>query len=135
MATMIMRPDNLRVDPSTIDNIKKFTLTYHDKEDTLFLHPAEPREATSIDLNGEIWLRVDVRTREILGLEIEDFEAVFLKRHPDLAHAWQEVKPWCHRRKRPKEHVQSFLLILLNFLSAFVRNSPQQGQLIVVPAT
>ena len=135
MAATVMHPDNVGVDLSTLPRLKTFGLVYHGRQDTLFVQPDEPREATSIDLNGEMWLRVDVRTREVVGLEIEDFEAVFLKKHPEVAQAWQDVKPWCHRRKRPEERIRSFLLILLNFLSAFVSSNPQQAQLVVAPAT
>ena len=133
MATTMMKSDNFHIDFNTLSNITNFIPVYHGKEDTFFLRPDKPRPATSFDLNGEIWLRVDPENGEVVGLEIDDFEAIFLKKHPELAKAWAEVKPWCHRRK-PKEYIESFLLIILNFLLAFLRDNPQQISLEVVPA-
>ena len=71
--------ENLKLDFNTIDNITHFVITYHEDEDTLFIRPNVPRPATSFDWNGEIWIRVDPTNGEVLGLEIDDFEAVFLK--------------------------------------------------------
>lgn len=128
-----MKLDNVQMDFSTMDNIKHFVPVYHGDEDILFLRPDKPRPATSIDCNGEIWIRVDPESGEVVGLEIDDFEAIFLKRHPELAEAWAEVKPRRHRKK-VIEYTESFLLIIFNFLQAFLRDNPQQTSLDVVPA-
>lgn len=129
MGRIIMELDNIQVDSSTIDNIKSFTPVYHEDEDTFFLRPDKPRRATSFDWNGEIWVRVDPENGEIVGLEIDDFEAVFLKRYPEIANAWKEAKPLCHRKKMQKYEEASweaFLRIILEFLLAFFRDKPQQ---------
>ena len=73
--TNITHKDNLHLDISTIKNITEYTLTYHEDEDTLFIRPSIPRPATSFDWNGELWIRVDPINGEIVGLEIDDFEA------------------------------------------------------------
>jgi len=120
----------------TLDKIKTFELVYHDNEDVLFLRPNTPRPATSFDLEGEIWIRFDPEAGEIVGLEIDDFEAIFLKKHPELARAWAEVKPLCHRKTIKKDTSaiwESFLLIIVNFLLAFLRENPQQMKLDIVP--
>ena len=78
-------------------------------------------------------LGVDPENGEVVGLEIDDFEAIFLKRHPELAEAWAEVKPRRHRKK-VREYTESFVLIIFNFLQAFLRDNPQQTGLDVVPA-
>ena len=122
--------ENLKLDFNTIDNITHFVITYHEDEDTLFIRPNVPRPATSFDWNGEIWIRVDPTNGEVLGLEIDDFEAVFLKKYPDLAKAWQEVKPLCHRKRTKKYEDaswESFLRIIYEFLVQFFKDKPTQA--------
>lgn len=128
-----------KIDFSTLtpDRIKAFRLVYHDGEDVLFLRPDTPRPATSFDLEGEMWIRVDPETGEIVGLEIEDFEAIFLRKHPEVAQAWAEVKPLSHRKTKKRDTDmtwESFLLIIVNFLLAFLRDNPQQMRLGIAPA-
>ena len=85
MGTKMTESDNLQLDYNTMNNIKTFTPVYHDDEDTFFLRPEKPHPATSVDWNGEIWVRIDPTNGEVVGLEIEDFEMVFLKKHPEIA--------------------------------------------------
>lgn len=130
MGRTVMESGNIQVDFSTLDNIKSFTPVYHEDEDTFFLRPAEPRLATSFDWNGEVWIRVDPQNGEIVGLEIDDFEAIFLKRYPQIANAWKESKPLCRGKGllRHKEvSWEAFLRIILEFLLAFFRDRPQQA--------
>ena len=122
--------ENLKIDFNTINNIANFMLTYHEDEDTLFIRPDVPRPATSFDWNGEIWIRVDPTTGEVLGLEIDDFEAVFLKRYPEISVAWESVKPTCHRklpRKNQDTAWDSFTKIVLNFLLKFFSENSYQS--------
>ena len=122
-----------KIDVTTLDNIKHFVLTYHEQEDTLFMRPNEARPATSFDCNGEFWLRVAPETGEIVGVEVNDFEAVFLKKHPELAKAWKEVKPVSRRfysvqkRRRSKDVAsEPFSRIISDFLIRFFRDNPCQ---------
>ena len=130
MGRKITDLDSLQIDYDTMNNIKSFTPVYHEDEDTFFLHPEKPRPATSVDWGGEFWVRVDPENGEVVGLEIEDFETVFLKKHPDLASAWEEVKPLC-RRKRSRGYEETtwdaFLRIILEFLREFLKENPQQA--------
>jgi hypothetical protein len=126
----VTQKENTIIDFSTINNISDYTLTYHDDEDTLFIRPDVPRPATSFDWNGEIWIRVDPTTGEVLGLEIDDFEAVFLKRHPEISVAWDSVKPTCLRklpRKSQDTAWDSFTKIVLSFLLKFFNESHYQS--------
>lgn len=125
--------DSPKIDFSTLtlDRIRTFQLVYHDDEDVLFLQPDTPRPATSFDLEGKVWVRVDPETGEVVGLEIEDYEAVFLKRYPEIAQAWAEAKPSCRRKKRGKDRDttwESFLLIMVNFFLTFFRENPHQAE-------
>jgi len=133
MVAMVLELKNLKVNFDTWVNLKDYVPVYRSKEDTLFVEPSKPREATSLDINGELWLRVDVRTGEIVGLEIEDFESVFLEKHPEVKQAWRESKPRYHRRGVDRT-LESFLLILLDFLKRMLQGSPRQVELGLVSA-
>jgi uncharacterized protein YuzE len=76
-------------DLATVDRLRSFAPKYDARRDALFLRPSPPPAATSIDCDGQLWLRVNVDTGEVVGLEIEDFVAVFLPRHPHLRAAWE----------------------------------------------
>jgi len=130
MGRKIIDLDSLQIDYDTMNNIESFTPMYHEDEDTFSLHPEKPRPATSVDWDGEFWIRVDPENGEVVGLEIEDFETVFLKKHPDLASAWEEVKPLCHRKRLHgyEETIwDAFLRIILEFLRVFLKENPQQA--------
>ena len=124
------------IDLNTLSNIKDFGIIYHKDTDTLFFRGAEHRPAASIDWDGEIWIRIDPISGEVVGIEIEDFESVFLKKHPEIAVAWYESRPTSRRFmgiKRPKdsEKVVSgpFGRIVVNFLMGFFRSTPCQVSL------
>ena len=103
-----------------------FRMVYDKRHDTLFIRGAVPRPATSVDLDGEIWLRMDPLTGEILGFEIEDFVRVFLARHPDIANAWREA----HGRHRPtRRQEESLVAIIINWIRQFLAVHPQQPRL------
>lgn len=137
MGRKAMKLDTPKIDFSTlVDRIKTFYPVYHDDEDVLFLRPDTPQPATSFDLEGELWIRVNPETGEIVGLEIEDFERIFLKKHPEIAQAWAEAKPVCQRKTKKKDTDmtwESFLLIILDFFLAFLRKNPQQAELNIMP--
>jgi uncharacterized protein YuzE len=121
--------DHPRFDEKTIENLTTTTAVYNSDEDTLFIRPETARPAVSYDLNGELWIRFDPATKEIIGLEIENFESVFLKKHPEIAKVWKTVKPHCaHKKTRiaDDEICTSFLRILLSFFNELFRENPQQ---------
>ncbi len=121
--------EHIEIDFGTLKNVINFVPIYHDDEDTLFLRPEEPRPAVSFDWDGDIWLRIAPSNGEIVGFEIDDFESIFLKKYPELANAWKEVKPLCHRKKKtsPEEtYWDAFLMIIMEFLQTLVREKPQQ---------
>lgn len=137
MGREIMGLDNLKIDFNTMSNLKSFVLSYHKDEDTLFLHPEEPRPATSFDLDGEVWIRVDLNNGEVVGLEIEDFETVFLKKHPEVASAWNETKSLRSRKRSNKYEAaawEAFLRIISEFFQEFLRENPQQASFQIKPA-
>ena len=63
--------------------------------DTLLLLFVNNTCGTSIDADADcdMLIRFDGETGEVHGLEIEDFEDHFLKKHPELADGWAALKP------------------------------------------
>jgi len=137
MDSTIIKSGSPQIDLSTIENLKDLIPTYHQDYDAFYLQYEKPRPATSYDINGLVWLRVDVETGEVVGLQIDDFESIFLKKYPEIAEAWQEVKPLCIRpklKKSSQEARDSFLLIMFNFLLSLFKNNPHQMGMQILPA-
>ena len=64
--------------------------------DSLMVLFAENRPATSVDtdVEGELLIRYDPETGDVIGVEIEGFERLFVgKHHPELADGWAALKP------------------------------------------
>jgi hypothetical protein len=123
--------EQFNIDLNGIKALKDFVPVYHAEQDTFFVRPEKPVPATSYDCDGELWLRVNPETGVIVGIEIENFESVFLKKHPEIAKAWKDVRPYCIRRRIPTyddEICESFLKIIINLLSSFFKDNPLQGQ-------
>jgi len=78
------RPVFPAIDPAAV------RLAYDQIGDILSLKFTPSRPATSVDIGGELWLRMDPITGEVTGIEIEGFEIGYLKKHPDLAEIWRE---------------------------------------------
>ena len=75
---------DIKVDHSTLGNILNFKAVYNRKLDILTMQPDNPPPAVAVDWNGEFWLLVNPVNGEVVGVEIEDFKAVFLKKHPEF---------------------------------------------------
>jgi len=100
--------------------METFLCVYHDDEDSLFLRPEPPVPATSVDWNGEFWVRIKPGTGEIVGIEIENFESVFIKKYPAMALIWKQVKPSCKKKcpnKPEGSDWDAFMRIILEVLS------------------
>ncbi|HEY93817.1 MAG TPA: hypothetical protein G4O15_02610 [Dehalococcoidia bacterium] len=114
---------------NTVGNLEKLIPVYNADEDVLCIKPKESVPAVSYDWGGEIWIRFEPESKEVVGIEIENFESVFIKKHPEVAKVWKAAKPFCNQKKtRVKEDsiCESFIKILLSFLDEFLKNNPQQ---------
>ena len=127
-------PESPQIDLTTLDNVKNFTCVYHTGQDVLFIRPLKSRPAISMDWNGEFWIRVEPVSGEIVGIEIEDFETIFLKKHPELVEAWKTAKPRCQKKKPTDFSGDSAFLIIWNFLRTLFRDNPKQGTLNLITA-
>lgn len=135
MGNQITESPNINIDFGTIENLKKLLPSYDKKFDTFFVLPLKPVPAVSVDWDGEFWVRVR-SNGEIVGIEVENFERVFLVKHPEVAAIWNEFKPIClknERKMQTPEECESFLRILLNFLSGLFKTHPQQQYLTFNP--
>ena len=103
---------------------RRFVLDYDKDTDIMYVRHAQPRPGTNIDISEEVWLRIEPETGEILGFEIDDFELVFLKRHPELAALWKDVRP-----KATAERVAFVISVFLEFLKSLAGPHPQQPRL------
>lgn len=127
-----MKYGDFQIDLNTVTKVLEFELVYHQKEDTLFIRPHVPRPAISMDWEGQVWIRFDPKTGEILGFEINDFEHDFLKAHATLASAWKEIKPMI-AKKKVDGNKENFLKKLLEFIFSLINNCPQQKTTEVLP--
>jgi hypothetical protein len=105
----------------------KWTWSYDRDADTLIMHRGAPRKALSVDID-DVWVRIDPETGEILGLEIEDFERVFLVRFPGVAADWRAEGPGA----KPQRMLDGWLQALLSLLSK-VLSTYQPGQMHMPP--
>jgi len=108
--------------------------SYDKRFDTFFVSPIEPMPAVSVDWNGEFWLRV-ASNGDIVGLEVENFERVFLAKRPEVLVVWKDIRHICLKnerklRQKSSDKCESFLRILLNFLSELFQTHPSQQALI-----
>jgi len=62
---------------------KKITLDYDEEADVLYFTFGEPKDALTEEM-GNIGVRVDPATKEIVGLTIIDFLSGFKKKHQPL---------------------------------------------------
>lgn len=67
-------------------NSDNFDVSYNAKRDILFLQVKNPPPAISFDCKGLFWVRVNPLTGEVVGIEIEDYRKVFLKKYRELEH-------------------------------------------------
>ena len=79
---------SLRWDAGPADRFKP---SYDRRRDILFIQEEPNRPAVSRDIAGEVLIRFNPDTDEIVGVEINDFRKLFLVRHPELAIGWEKV--------------------------------------------
>ncbi len=72
------------VDPNTA------VIDYDAATDTLFFRRAVA-PAASLNIDGELWLRVNPDSGEVYGFEVEAFANDFIKRHRDILRIWKRL--------------------------------------------
>ena len=86
---------------SLAKNRDNFAVNYNAKRDILLLQLKNAPPAISVDCSGLFWLRVNPKNGEVVGVEIEGYRKVFLKRYRELEHMRPEpTKPFVDRISR-----------------------------------
>ncbi len=116
MGSEISELNNNVINLKTLKNIVSFTPLYLEGVDTLVFHSSKPIPAISVDCDGEFFLRIDPKTREIVGIEIEDFEGYFVAKHPEFAPIWKQMKRDIKKNKCENESLTAFLTIVQELL-------------------
>jgi hypothetical protein len=84
----------------------------------------------SFDVGGHLWLRFDPETHEVVGVEIEDFEKVFLVKFPELRAGWERDKPsQIKLYRRDESPLAEYLRFLLLHIQNILKNHPHQREL------
>ncbi|MGI8551628.1 MAG: DUF2283 domain-containing protein [Dehalococcoidia bacterium] len=102
-------------------------LSYDTEGDILSVYFGSPRPATSLDLGGELWVRMDPLTGEVCGIEIEDFAAVYLKKHPDSHVIWSEMGSQ-KQRQLPVEDRRPFVEGILTLCRSLLLQQSRLSQ-------
>ena len=85
----------------------------------LFARAADEPATTTVHSEDEVWIIREVETGRPVGIMIEDFEDVFLKRHPDIALPWMESRqPW---RKWSRRFREGFNRVLVGWANREVK--------------
>lgn len=112
-------------------NIQSFVPLYLEDIDTLIFKLEKPIPAISIDCDGDFYLRYDPISKEIVGIEIEDFEEYFIVKYPAFALVWKDTKGKIKKNRLENENLTAFLTIVQELLSELVN---KQGCIKLNPA-
>jgi hypothetical protein len=104
----------------------QFKVHYQKKYDTLQLRLEPARQAVNVDVAGEFWLRVDPETKEIVGVEIEDFTRGFLVRYPAFAPLWDELRPRWYPRPWRNQQIAATIRRVGDFIKGITTQQPHQ---------
>ncbi len=113
-----------------VDEFPKFARSFDSERDILFVHKSPKPAAISLDVGGHLWIRYIPVTGEVVGLEIEDFEAVFLARYPELHLSWEKVKPFITKQSKGRT-IADYIKLLVLFVQDIWREHPHQRQLVM----
>ena len=74
-------------------SLAEFSCFYDIEDDVFFAHENPNPPAVSLPVGRHAWLRYDPDTRKVVGMEVEDYERLFLARHPEFRRGWEAIKP------------------------------------------
>jgi hypothetical protein len=92
VATMKSVPESSDDAAIQLPDLSRFRIGYDRKRDTLLVSVRNPGPAVSVDIGDGVWMRVIPTARQDVGFEIEDFERIFLRKHPDQVAAWRGAR-------------------------------------------
>ena len=120
MGSQIPELNNNIVNLDSLKNFSSFCPVYLEDIDTLIVQPRTPAPAISVDLHGDLYLRIDPTTKDIVGIEIENFQGYFLAKYPDFAPIWKQMKKSVKRNRCENKSLTTFLTIIQALLGQLV---------------
>ena len=112
-----------------IEAFTNFGKSYDKQRDLLSIYRVPKRPAVSLDVKGHFWIRFDPETGDVLGLEFEDFEQVFLVHYPELKLGWTQIKSQIDKRRNsPDSSVGDYLRLLMLFAQHTLDSKPSDDQ-------
>ncbi len=113
-------------------NLMSFCPLYIAEKDTLVFQPEKSVPAISVGIEGgDLMLRIDPKTKEIVGIEIEDFQGYFVAKYPAFAPIWKQMKTAIRKNKCENETLTTFLTIVQELLGDLVT---KQGSIRLSPS-
>jgi len=105
------------IKPESFKNVKNFVPKYLSDIDTLVLRPkGKSIPAVSIDIDGEMYVRVAPETGEIVGLEIEDVDKYFAQKYPEFGAIWKQAKRSVAKSNCNDRAIATFMSIVYDLL-------------------
>lgn len=104
-----------------------FQRSYDRRRDIFLAYKTPKAPAVSLDVGGHVWIRFLPESGDVVGVEIEDFERVFLVKYPELAVGWEQLKPRIIKRFTRHEHTMpDYLRLLLRYVKEMLATHPPQ---------
>ena len=115
-----------------VESLASVSQLYDEARDLLLIYKTPKVPAVSWDVAGDLWLRYLPDSGEVVGVEIEDFERVFLAKHRELQLSWQTAKPHIARRtNRQQADAVDYIRLLLLFIRNMLKDNPYQERLVL----
>ena len=98
--------------------------SYDKQRDIFFVYSTPKQPAVSLDVGGHTWIRFDPTTEQVLEIEVEDFEKVFLVKYPELRLGWDKLKPriikppFGDKNQFAGEYLNMFLMFIKDMIRA-----------------
>jgi uncharacterized protein YuzE len=120
--------DNIEIPQFHLDQValSSCARSYDRQRDILYVYKTPKCPAISFDVGGHLWIRYAPETGEVVGLEIEDFEKVFLVKYPELKVGWDQLKPKITKPRPNGAATAEYLKLLMMFVKDILRTHPQQ---------
>ena len=107
-------------------DLSKLDIEYDRQSDVFYFRLSAVHDWVAEDFNGEFFVLRDVETGNVVGFLVEDFEKVFLRKHPELENAWREGRaPWRRWSRELQEGVDRL------FVGFFTRQASSQLRLLL----
>lgn len=113
-----------RIDPS------KIWARYDSESDSIVIYfTGGPQPAVSVYTDDNLYVMVDPKTHNVVGLHVENWEGIFVPAHVDVQSVWAQIK-----RNSLTAHPWNEMLRMLALWTVFVLQSESRTSLGLQPA-